>query len=158
LLGQMTLDLVGALADLGANRDVVSVGTSFLTRLPNAPEYEAVALAVADADVRLKDRAAERAVLQTLLDRVAARQPANRPPPHRSTSRWIYRPDPQPTDESEEGIEDTPPDVFIAPNGTPVEASDAGRFAAGDDTATDDTFEPTNVDSSGSGDDSDSDS
>ncbi len=158
LIGGMTVDLLDALADLGAHRDVVAVGSEFMRRFPDSKAYEAVALAVADAHVALKARPAERAVIQGLLDRLAARQPANRPLLDRSTSRWIYRPDPTTAgDGDEEGDEpvDAPPDVFVAPNGTPVTREEAGQFASGTEEPSDD-FEPTQGGSGSSDDNSNS--
>ncbi len=127
----------------GADKDVVQVGSAFLARFASAPEYEAVALKVANANVRMQNRAAERKVLLDLLDRAAAKQPANRPLLDRSTSRWIYHATPNPTDETEESEYDAPDSVFVAPNGTPIGKDEAGRFGSDDDETADDSFEPT---------------
>ncbi len=145
-LGQMTVDMLDALASLGADREVVTIGTAFLDRAGTSPEYDWVALGVADAYVRLKNRSGERTVLLRLLDRIAARQPANRPLLERSATRWIYRPDETPGDVSESN-DDAPP-VFVAPNGTVVPASVADRFLENPSYSYDDSdewkvFDPT---------------
>jgi predicted Zn-dependent protease len=122
-LGAMTVALLGALEDYQANDKIVSVGTHFMAAHANAREYDAVALAVADAHVRRRDRAAERQILRDLLDRAAARQPADRPLLDRDGSRWVYQPDPGESMTGDEGDADAPPRLVVAPNGAVMERS-----------------------------------
>lgn len=140
-LGRMTVELIEAFSDLGANAEAVAVGSAFLAANPDAADYEFVALAVADAHVLLKNRPAERAVLASLIDRSASRQRGRalieRSParliPMFGTARFV-------DDEEDAWSSDVPPSLFLAPNGTPVETSSAGRFDDDDD---DESSDPT---------------
>ncbi len=137
-LGRMTVELLEAFADLGANADAVTVGSAFLAARPDAPDYEFVALAVADAHVRMKNRTAERAVLAKLLDRSAS-QAKGRALLDRSPARLIPMFGSVQLTDEDEWNSDEPPTLFIAPNGTPVEASRAGRF---DDVESEESSDP----------------
>lgn len=137
-LGLMTVELLEAYADLGANSDAVAVGTAFLNARPDAPDYEFVALAVADAHVRLKNRTAERAVLATLLDRGASRS-RGRALIERSPARMIPMFGAVAFSDDESWSVDEPPALFMAPNGVPVDASQAGRF---DDEGSEESSDP----------------
>ncbi len=127
-LGRMTVQLLEAFGELGANKEAVAVGSAFLAAQPGSPDYEFVALAVADAHVRMKNRTAERTVLTQLIDRSAA-QRRGRTLVERSPSRFIpVFGSERIFDGEDDWNPDTPPSMFIAPNGTPVASSVAGRF------------------------------
>lgn len=156
-LGAMTVNLLEAYADLGADKDLVAIGADFLARHPESRDYEFVALSVADAQARLKNRAGERAVLATLLDRTASAQPPNRPLLPRNSSRWLYEPEQVRSFAPYEDVTDNPPDVFMTPNGTPLQnatpyrfstAQDENTFDYEDDSGKYEIYEPTD-DSSG---------
>ena len=75
-LPQMYLDMIDTFSSFGQFQLAVTMGKEFQTKFPKSREYAAVGWKVADAQVSLKQRAAERATLQGVLDYLAANRPA----------------------------------------------------------------------------------
>jgi cellulose synthase operon protein C len=129
-LGDMTLGMIAAFADLGMDTEAAAAGSAFLASGQRSPQYEQVALAVADARVRLKDRAGERAVLLPLLDRLSARA-TGVPLFDRSTNRFVFRAEDDPAEDELHGGEvdnSGAEEYFVAPNGAYVPRSSASAF------------------------------
>lgn len=89
-LGDMYLAVVNVFAALGEHRLAVEAGREFQERYPDSARYTEVSLQMADSYVALKDRASERAVLASLLDRLARATPKGMPLVPVSSKRWAY--------------------------------------------------------------------
>ncbi len=94
-LGEMYLGVVNIFSALGEHRLAIEAGREFQERFPNAPEYSAVSLRIADSYVALKDRKNERAVLMSLLDRLARTRPKGTSLVPVSAKRWSLANSPQ---------------------------------------------------------------
>lgn len=94
-LGDMYLGIINVFATLGEHRLAVEAGREFQQRYPDSPSYSIVSLRMADSYVALKDRTNERAVLQSLLDRLARERARGKPLVPVSAKRWSYGVTPQ---------------------------------------------------------------
>ena len=94
-LGDMYLGIINVFATLGEHRLAVDAGREFQQRYPDSPSYSIVSLRMADSYVALKDRANERVVLQSLLDRLARERARGKPLVPVSAKRWSYGVTPQ---------------------------------------------------------------
>lgn len=141
-LGEMALRMMRGFEELGMDREAAAVGRELMSRQPASDDFEDVALAVADAHVRLKDRAAERAVLATLLERAAARQRGALL--RRDERRWLFRaPEPVFEDEIHGGPIDAGDRLFVAPSGALLPRYRADAFLEPESSEGYAIYEPT---------------
>jgi tetratricopeptide (TPR) repeat protein/lipopolysaccharide biosynthesis regulator YciM len=89
-LGEMYLDVINVFSALDEHRLAIEAGREFQQRFPDSPKFTDVSLRMADSFVALKDRAAERALLASLLDRLARSRAKGQPLIPASSKRWTY--------------------------------------------------------------------
>ncbi|MEW6732620.1 MAG: hypothetical protein AB1489_14925 [Acidobacteriota bacterium] len=85
-------DLLAVFAGFGEHKLVIELGRQFQQQFPNARNYNEVAVKIADAQVALGQRQAERTVLIALLDRIANQRANGQRLLPVSRMRWSYQP------------------------------------------------------------------
>lgn len=89
-LGEMYLDVINVFSALGEHKLAIDAGREFQQKFPASPAFTDVSLRMADSYVALKDRAGERALLASLLDRLARERAKGQPLIPASSKRWTY--------------------------------------------------------------------
>lgn len=89
-LPEMYIGVINIFSALGEHRLAIDAGREFGQRFPDSPAYVDVSLRMADSFVALKDRAGERNLLATLLDRLARARGRGTPLIPSSSKRWAY--------------------------------------------------------------------
>ncbi|MBX7218839.1 MAG: tetratricopeptide repeat protein [Blastocatellia bacterium] len=115
-LAGVHVKLLDAFAALGEQEAVIRLGDEFLKQFPTAKNYREITLKIADAEVTLNRREAERTRLLALLDRIGKERPATALLLPVSARRWVYKGTDQQAAASEGGESEEP--------GTPEEVYD----------------------------------